>query len=58
MNDERCSFCGKTRNEVEYMVTGNEKDKLICEECLAIVTAQLKHSREKKTGKVIQFPRH
>ena len=57
MSDQKCSFCQKTRDEVDFMVTGNNEDKLICDECIVIVTKQLKQSREKKTGKIIQFPR-
>src|SRR5690606_25494720 len=32
MNSNQCSFCGKKRNEVQMLISGN--DGFICEECI------------------------
>jgi len=33
--DDRCSFCGKTRDQVAWLVAG-QKSVFICDECVAL----------------------
>ena len=48
MNSNQCSFCGKKRNEVQMLISGNEG--FICEECIeqahGIVRESIKNGSE------------
>lgn len=44
---ERCSFCDKTRNELEILISGGP-DIFICNECVDICSTVIKDHRDKK----------
>ncbi|MBN1233003.1 MAG: ATP-dependent Clp protease ATP-binding subunit ClpX [Candidatus Coatesbacteria bacterium] len=47
---ERCSFCGKTKRQVDQLISG--KDGLICNECITVCQQILERSKKSQ----VKFP--
>ncbi len=54
MEEQKCSFCGKTRNQVNKLVRG--VDGNICDTCITICNTILEKEREKKVDDNFELP--
>jgi ATP-dependent Clp protease ATP-binding subunit ClpX len=49
----RCSFCGKSDREVEWLIAGPGPSLYICEECIELSWKIVREEREKKARESI-----
>ena len=54
MEEQKCSFCGKTRDQVSKLVRG--VDGNICDQCITICNTILEKEREKKVDDNFELP--
>jgi len=54
MEEQKCSFCGKTRDQVNKLVRG--VDGNICDTCITICSTILEKEREKKVDDNFELP--
>ena len=54
MEEQKCSFCGKTRDQVNKLVRG--VDGNICDTCITICNTILEKEREKKVDENFELP--
>jgi len=45
-NHIHCSFCGKTQDQVQKLIAGNQKDVYICDECVELCSEILEEELE------------
>ncbi len=54
MEEQKCSFCGKTRDQVNKLVRGIDGN--ICDTCITICNTILEKEREKKVDENFELP--
>ncbi len=56
-NNMFCSFCGRSKSEVDKLIASPDGESFICDECLAICTEMVREEKKKAAGaKQIELP--